>query len=128
MAQKKKNFSTVLIITVSLLIGLIGGYLAGFKYGQKFSRISYSPSVPQQYQKPSSRENLSSIALEIIKELNCICDCKMELFPCTCDEPKGSKEIKQFVQTLIDEGLSKSEVIARIVKKYGQAVLIKNSA
>lgn len=127
-AQKKKNFNTVLIIAVSFLIGLIGGYLTGFKYGQESSRISVSPAMPQELQRPLSRVNLSSMALEVIKELNCICDCKMELLPCTCDEPRGSKEIKQFVQALIEEGLPKSEVIARTVKKYGQAVLIKNSA
>jgi hypothetical protein len=41
---------------------------------------------------------------EIIKELNCVCGCKMELQPCTCDE-----------QTITQ----------RLVDKYGEGILIK---
>lgn len=128
MAQKKKNFSTVLVIVASLLIGFLGGYLAGFRYGIRFNRESLSSAMPQQFQKQPSRVDVSSRAMEIIRELNCICGCKMELLPCTCEESRGSKEIKQFVQTLVDEGLSKSAVVGRVVEKYGQAVLIRNSS
>jgi len=128
MAQKKKNFSTVLVIVASLLIGFLGGYLAGFRYGIRFNRESLSSAMPQQFQRQPSRVDISSIAVEIVKELNCICGCKMELLPCTCEELRGSKEIKHFVQTLVDEGLLKSEVVGRVVEKYGQAVLIRNSS
>ncbi len=51
----------------------------------------------------------------------------MELLPCTCEEPRGSKEIKMFVQELVNQGLSKSEVIERVVKKYSEDILKKES-
>ncbi len=71
--------------------------------------------------------NVVCKAIEIVKELNCICGCKMELLPCTCDELKGSKEIKAFVQALVGEGLSRSEALGRLVEKYGQDILIKKA-
>lgn len=128
MAQKNKNFATLSIIVASLLIGLLVGYIAGFRYGMRSNRQDPLPAMPQQFQSQPSRIELGSGAIEIVKELNCICSCKMELLPCTCDELKGSKEIKAFVQTLVGEGLSRSEALGRLVEKYGQSVLIaKNS-
>lgn len=128
MAQKNKNFTTLSIIVASLLIGLLVGYIAGFRYGMRSNRQDPLPAMPQQFQSQPSRIELGSGAIEIVKELNCICSCKMELLPCTCDELKGSKEIKAFVQTLVGEGLSRSEALGRLVEKYGQSVLIaKNS-
>ncbi len=128
MAQKKKNFTTLSIIVASLLIGFLVGYIAGFRYGMRLDRQDSLPAMPQQLQSQPSRIELSSGAIEIAKELNCICGCKMELLPCTCDELKGSKEIKAFVQTLVDEGLSRSEALGRLVEKYGQDVLIAKSS
>ncbi len=124
MAKKKKNFTTLSIIVASLLIGFLVGYIAGFRYGMRLNRQDSLPAMPQQFQSQPSRIDLSSRVIEIVKELNCICSCKMELLPCTCDELKGSKEIKAFVQTLVGEGLSRSEALGRLVEKYGQGVLI----
>jgi hypothetical protein len=128
MAQKKKNFTTLSIIVASLLIGLLVGYIAGFRYGMRLNRQDSLPAMPQQFQSQPSRIDLSSRVIEIVKELNCICSCKMELLPCTCDDLKGSKEIKAFVQTLVDEGLSRSEALGRLVEKYGQSVLKAKSS
>jgi|GEM_PF-3404696 len=128
MAQKKKNFTSLSIIVASLLIGFLVGYIAGFRYGMRLDRQDSLPAMPQQFQSQPSRIELSSRAIEIVKELNCICSCKMELLPCTCDELKGSKEIKAFVQTLVGEGLSRSEALGRLVEKYGQSVLIDKSS
>ena len=128
MAQKKKNFTTVLIIVASILIGFLAGYIAGYRYGIQFNRDSVSPAMQQEFQTRSSRVALGLNAIEIVKELNCICGCKMELLPCTCEELKGSKEIKQFVQTLVSEGLSKSAVVGRLVERYGQSILINKSS
>ncbi len=124
---RKKNFTTLSIIVASLLIGFLVGYIAGFRYGMRLNRQDSLPAMSQQFQSQPSRIELSSRAIEIVKELNCICSCKMELLPCTCDELKGSKEIKAFVQTLVGEGLSRSEALGRLVEKYGQGVLIKKS-
>jgi hypothetical protein len=128
MAQKKKNFTTLSIIVASLLIGFLVGYIAGFRYGMRLNGQDSLPARPQQFQSQPSRIELSSRAIDIVKELNCICSCKMELLPCTCDELKGSKEIKAFVQTLVGEGLSRSEALGRLVEKYGQSILIANSS
>ncbi len=128
MAKKKKNFTTLSIIVASLLIGFLVGYIAGFRYGMRMDRQDSLPAIPQQFQSQPSRIDLSSRAIEIVKELNCICSCKMELLPCTCDDLKGSKEIKAFVQTLVGEGLSRSEALGRLVEKYGQSVLIDKSS
>jgi hypothetical protein len=128
MAQKKKNFTALSIIVASILIGLLVGYIAGFRYGMRLNRQDSLPAMPQQFQSQPSRIDLSSRVIEIVKELNCICSCKMELLPCTCDDLKGSKEIKAFVQTLVDEGLSRSEALGRLVEKYGQSVLKAKSS
>jgi len=128
MAQKKKNFTTFLIIVASLLIGFLIGYIVGYRYGTKLKIENIGLAMSQQFQRQPLRGEFSSRAMEITRELNCICGCKMELLPCTCDEPRGSKEIKQFVQVLVDEGLSKTEVIGRVIERYGQAILIKKNA
>ena len=128
MAQKKKNFTTLSVILASLLIGFLVGYIAGFRYGMRLDRQDSLPAMPQQFQSQPSRIDLSSRVIEIVKELNCICSCKMELLPCTCDDLKGSKEIKAFVQTLVGEGLSRSEALGRLVEKYGQSVLKAKSS
>lgn len=127
-AQKKKNFTTLSIIVASLLIGFLVGYIVGYRYGMGLNRQDSLPAMPQQFQSQPSRIELGSGAIEIVKELNCICSCKMELLPCTCDELKGSKEIKAFVQTLVGEGLSRSEALGRLVEKYGQNILIAKSS
>ncbi|NIM57986.1 MAG: hypothetical protein GTO16_03455 [Candidatus Aminicenantes bacterium] len=128
MAQNRKNFSIVLIIGVSLLIGFLGGYLAGFRYGLRLNRQNFIPPMAQKTQSRPSRTHLDAEAIEIIKELNCVCDCKMKLSPCTCEEVRGSKEIKAYVQELVEQRLLKSEVMERLVERYGQAVLIKRSS
>ncbi len=128
MAKKKKNFTTLSIIVASLLIGFLVGYIAGFRYGMRLDRQDSLPAIPQQFQSQPSRIDLSSRAIEIVKELNCICSCNMELLPCTCDDLKGSKEIKAFVQTLVGQGLSRSEALGRLVEKYGQSILLAKSS
>jgi len=127
-AHKKKNFSTFLIVCVSLVIGFLAGYLAGFRYGIKQPRENFMPAMPQQFPTQASRIDLGSEAIKIVEELNCICGCKMELLPCTCDEPRGSREIKQFVQRMVNQGLSKPKVIERVVEIYSQDILIKKSS
>jgi len=41
---------------------------------------------------------------------------------------RGSREIKQFVQGLVNDGLSKPKVIESVVEKYSQDILIKKSS
>ncbi|MFQ6070298.1 MAG: cytochrome c-type biogenesis protein CcmH [Candidatus Aminicenantales bacterium] len=124
--RKKKNLTIFLAACMFLLIGFLVGYLTGFKYGIKVTKESRIPSPPQPFFTQVPSLDLNSETMKIVKELNCVCGCKRELLPCTCDEPRGSVEIKQFIQERIKEGLSKSQVIKLVVEKYGSAVLKKN--
>lgn len=128
MKSQKNNFSIVVIAGISLLIGFLGGYLAGYRYGIKLNTERSNLFLPQDFKNQPSSEVLTSQAMEIIKDLNCICSCKMELLPCTCEEPKGAKEIKNLAQGLINTGLTKNEIINHLVRKYGDDVLIKRES
>lgn len=121
----KKKYSMALTIGVSLLIGFLIGYIAGFRYGTGLNRQDLSRIPPPSLQMELPRLDLSAQAEEIIRELNCVCGCKMELSPCICEDARGSKEIKRFVQELINQGLSKSKVIEQVVEKYSKDILIK---
>lgn len=123
----KNKYSMVLTIGVSLLIGFLIGYIAGFRYRTGLNRQDLSRVPPPSLQMEPPTLHLSAQAQEIIRELNCVCGCKMELSPCTCEDARGSKEIKQFVQELINQGLSKSKVIEQVVEKYSKDILIKKS-
>lgn len=123
----KNKYSMALTIGVSLLIGFLLGYISGFRYGTGLYRQNLSRIPPPSLQMEPPGMNLSAQAEEIIRELNCVCGCKMELSPCTCEEAKGAKEIKQLVQELIDQGLSKSKVIEQVVDKYSEDILMKKS-
>lgn len=126
--QQRKRFSIFLVVCISLVIGFIAGYLAGFRYGKDLSKENFIPAITPSLPAQAPSQELSSEALEIVKELNCICGCGMELMPCTCEEPLGSKEIKLFVQGLVNRGLAKPDVIERLVDKYNQKILIKKSS
>jgi len=41
--------------------------------------------------------------------------------------PRGSKEIKLFVQTQVLQDLAEPEIIDQLVKQYGEGILIKIS-
>lgn len=126
MSQRNK-YSMALTIGVSLFIGFLIGYIAGFRYGTGLNRQDLSRIPPPSLQMEPLTLHLSAQAEEIIRELNCVCGCKMELSPCVCEDVRGSKEIKQFVQELINRGLSKSKVIEQAVEKYSKDILIKKS-
>jgi hypothetical protein len=127
-AQRKQIAVIVLVGACAILIGFVLGDLTGFKYGKNQNKayvpeVSSPPSLPANSISPVF--DLSSI--EIMKELNCVCGCNMELQPCTCDKPRGSQEIRAFVQTLVQQGLSRPEITTRLTEKYGEAILIKQT-
>lgn len=128
MAQQRPTVTIVLTGAVMILIGLVLGYLKGFKYGVNLNRgpAARAPSAPSLPAYPSNPA-LDLMTAEIIKELNCVCGCKMELSPCTCDEKGGAKEIRTFVQTLVQRQVTRAEMIKHLTEKYGEAVLIKKT-
>jgi cytochrome c-type biogenesis protein CcmH/NrfF len=128
MAQHRQTTALVLTGAISILIGFVPGYLTGLKYGLNSNRAhaagvsSYQP-LPANASNPTLAVNVE----EIIKELNCVCGCKMELAPCTCDERRGAQEIRRSVQTLVQQGVSRPEIIKGLMEKYGEAILIKRT-
>lgn len=125
MAQRKHTTIMVLIGVSSVLIGLVAGYLMGFKSGLNTNKGQ--PASLQALSANPSNPALDLMFAEIVKELNCICGCKMELQPCTCDEPKGSQEIRRFVLMLVQQGLPKPDIIRRLEEKYDKGILIKKT-
>lgn len=128
MAQRKQTTAIVLIGAVSILIGFVLGYLSGLKDGRnekkvRVAEVSSSQSLPADLSNPG----LDLKSAEIIKELNCVCGCKMELSPCTCDEQRGSQEIRRFVQTMVQQGASEPDIIKSLIGKYGENILIKRT-
>lgn len=109
-------------------MGLLLGYLVGFRYGLKFNRESFTSPAAQPMQTQASGVELSPAALEIAGDLNCVCGCNMELLPCTCADARGSKEIKMFVQMHVNEGKSKPDVLEALEEKYGKGILKKKSS
>ena len=128
MAQRKQTGTMVLIGVTSVLIGLVSGYLMGFRSGLNMNKGQMADFSPLQTLSASpSSPALDLIFAGIVDELNCVCGCKMELRPCTCDEQKGSKEIRGFVQQLVQQGLPRPEIIKRLSEKYTEAILIKKT-
>jgi cytochrome c-type biogenesis protein CcmH/NrfF len=128
MARRRQTTGIVLIGVISILIGFVLGYLSGFKDGRNQNKAHVAEaSSPQPLPASLSNPGLDFKSAEIIKELNCVCGCKMELSPCTCDEQRGSQEIRRFVQILVQEGVSRPEIIKRLIEKYTEAILIKKA-
>ena len=127
-ARKKNSPLFVGVAAVSLLIIFGGGYLVGFKDRTRSERLPSSVGMsPGTFGQPAP-PILDSKAMEIVQELNCICGCKMELATCTCEDAKGSKEIKLFVQDLVNQEFPRTETLKRLEEKYGKSVMIKQKS
>lgn len=129
-ARSVRTFSApavALAAGICLLLGFGVGYFAGFgKRPVSAGGPSYPSSTPGLVaEAPSAAAALQ--AAEVIKELNCVCGCKMVLSTCTCDEVKGSKEIGLFVRSLVDRGMLKPEILTRLQERYGAGILIKKT-
>ena len=53
----------------------------------------------------------------------CVCGCEMRLGDCTCQEDPGSVTMKRYLQELVEQGMTPSQVRDAMVEKYGPAVL-----
>lgn len=63
----------------------------------------------------------SEEAEALFPSLNCLCGtCNDTLAECNCG---GAQSMKGYVDSLVESGLSKSEVLDKMVEKYGQRVL-----
>jgi hypothetical protein len=134
----KMNGTIYLVAAASLLIGFVGGYLTGLKDPTPSSRrLPYSTLPPVTSSMSPANAAMSTGSLtqpagltidaksaEIAKRLNCVCGCKMEFLTCTCEDARGSKEIKLFVQDRVRQELPESKIVDQLIDKYGGGVLI----
>lgn len=109
MAQRKQIAVIVLVGACAILIGFVLGDLTGFKYGKGQNKayvaeVSSPLSLPVNPSSPAF--DLSSI--EIMKELNCVCGCDMELQPCTCDKQRGVARNKKVCSNARSTGPSQA--------------------
>ncbi len=66
---------------------------------------------------------LSPQARIIAEGLKCVCGCDDVLADCVCEETPGSRDMKQYVQQLVNEGKSAAQVRDAMVARYGAAAL-----
>ncbi len=84
-----------------------------------------SSSRPRRVNSPVSQyQNTSAWSDEvqaIAANFNCPCgSCGItRLDTCTCDTPRGSVEVKTYIKSLLDQGLTKFEVVDKVEEKYG---------
>ena len=58
----------------------------------------------------------------LAERLVCVCGCDDILATCTCTETPGSRDMKKYLQQLVDEGKNPLEVENAMVARYGEAV------
>ena len=66
---------------------------------------------------------LSPPARLLAERYMCVCGCGDILATCSCNKTPGSRDMKQLLQKLVDEGKSPSEIKTEMVAVYGQAAL-----
>jgi len=57
---------------------------------------------------------------EVEKGLMCYCGCNMTLYSCECAD---AAQMRSDIQKMIDQGMTKDEIIKNYVKKYGNTIL-----
>ncbi len=58
----------------------------------------------------------------------CVCGCGLVLGGCTCSNTPGSRDMKAYLQSLVDEKKSVEEIDRAMVEKYVEDVLQEPSA
>jgi cytochrome c-type biogenesis protein CcmH/NrfF len=90
------------------------------------------PANPSKPSKPSRGSivtaTLEDIALSpkarlLAERLKCVCGCEDILAVCVCKETPGSRDMKKYLQELVDAGKTPAEVESAMVARYGSAVL-----
>lgn len=73
-------------------------------------------------------DSLETIALSpqariLAERFQCVCGCGDILVGCACTLTPGSRDMKQYLQQLVDEGKTPTEVEHAMVARYGPTVL-----
>jgi Cytochrome C biogenesis protein len=72
--------------------------------------------------------HLTPEASIIVERYRCVCSCNDPLSVCTCSKTPGSRDMKQYVQELVNQKKSGKEIDAAMAARYGPSVLIGASA
>ncbi|HEV8701342.1 MAG TPA: cytochrome c-type biogenesis protein CcmH [Candidatus Polarisedimenticolia bacterium] len=69
---------------------------------------------------------LSPEASIVAERYRCICSCNDPLNVCTCTRTPGSRDMKLYVQELVNQKKSGKEVDQAMIARYGAGVLLTN--
>jgi hypothetical protein len=64
---------------------------------------------------------LSPQARILAERFTCVCGCKDILATCSCEKTPGSRDMKKYLQQLVDEGKAPADVEAAMIARYGEA-------
>src|SRR5207247_11207564 len=67
---------------------------------------------------------LSPEATIIAERYRCVCSCNDPLNVCTCTKTPGSRDMRQYVQELVNQKKTGKEIDAAMAARYGPGVLI----
>jgi hypothetical protein len=117
-AKSGRDNRQLTIIGVALLaIGLILGYIA--------SGVSNKDSANTTFSSPVNA-NISSLAvMEIAKAFDCFCGtCDHQLAECSCEHPRGAKEVKTFIAIKLAEGHKSPHIVELVRERFGKNPLL----
>ncbi|MBI1949790.1 MAG: cytochrome c-type biogenesis protein CcmH [Acidobacteria bacterium] len=69
---------------------------------------------------------LSPEASIVAERYRCICSCNDPLNVCTCTRTPGSRDMKMYVQELVNQKKSGMQIDEAMLARYGPAVLLSN--
>jgi hypothetical protein len=64
----------------------------------------------------------------IAERYRCVCSCNDPLNVCTCSKTPGSRDMRLYVQQLVDKKMSGPEIDKAMIDRYGAGVLIPSAA
>lgn len=118
--KKGKKTTVQSFIPVVIVVVVIAGVLIWI--------LSLSPSSGNRSSEsrdvnivPASKQAWTAEVQAIATNFNCPCgECGITpLDECTCDAPRGAVEVKSYISELLDQGLSKFEVVKLVEEQYG---------
>ena len=135
MEQASPKGRVVGFLALGALLALVGVAIYSARDGGRSGSAASRPAPP--IVKPAAPEpksegeiqavladvELSPQARVLAERITCVCGCGDILAECTCDKTPGSRDMKKYLQTLVDEGKSPAEVEQAMVARYGQAAV-----
>jgi hypothetical protein len=86
-----------------------------------------SSSRPRRVNQPVAQSPAAGAWSDEVQAIsaNFICPCGTcsdRLDVCDCDEPGGAVEVKAYIKSLLEQGLTKFEVVAQVEERYGNRI------